>query len=51
MIKSLVYTNVLTMDQYLPGIRAVLEGVSAIAAIQQVEAPEVTGSEVAPAMS
>lgn len=51
LIKNLVYTNVLTMDRYLPGIRAVLEGVSAIAAIQQVEAPEVFASEIAPTIN
>jgi hypothetical protein len=47
LVKSLVYTNVLTMDRYLLGIRAVLEeGLSAIAAIQHVEAPESNASEL-----
>jgi len=38
LIKNLVYTNVMMMDTYLPGIQAVLEGTaSPEAAIQQVE--------------
>jgi hypothetical protein len=38
LIKQLVYTNVLTMDQYLPGILAVLEqGMSPQDAISLVE--------------
>ncbi|MGF1497051.1 MAG: YbjN domain-containing protein [Elainellaceae cyanobacterium] len=40
LIKQLVYTNVLTMDQYLPGIIAVLEqGMEPKEAIAQIEAP------------
>lgn len=37
LIKSLVYTNVLTLDQYLPGIQAVLEGTAPADAIAMVE--------------
>jgi len=38
LIKQLVYTNVMTMDQYLPGILAVIEqGVEPVAAIEQIE--------------
>ncbi|MBW4520180.1 MAG: YbjN domain-containing protein [Scytolyngbya sp. HA4215-MV1] len=37
LIKQLVYTNVLTMDQYLPGIQAVLEGTAPAEAIRAIE--------------
>jgi len=41
LIKTLAYTNVSMMDEYLPGIRAVLEGnvapSDAIAAIEQAD--------------
>lgn len=38
LMKHLVYQNVLTMDRYLPGLRAILEeGVSPEAAISRVE--------------
>jgi hypothetical protein len=46
LIKSIVYTNVLTMDQYLPGIQAVIDGVGAIDALRQVEAPTEASTEV-----
>jgi hypothetical protein len=39
LIQPIVYTNVLTMDQYLPGIQAVIDGVGAIDALRQVEVP------------
>ncbi|MBD1848307.1 YbjN domain-containing protein [Cyanobacteria bacterium FACHB-63] len=39
LIKSLVYTNVLTIDHYLPGIQAVLEGMPPVDAIQMAEQP------------
>jgi hypothetical protein len=45
MIKSLVYTNVLTLDQYLPGIQAVLDGVTPVDAIRAIEQPEPTQDE------
>jgi len=47
LIKQLVYTNVLTMDQYLPSIQAVLTGTipaEAIAAIEQTSANTPTSS-------
>jgi hypothetical protein len=37
LIKRLVYTNVVIMDQYLPGINAVLENASPESAIAQIE--------------
>jgi hypothetical protein len=41
LIKQLVYTNVLTMDQYLPGIMAVIEqGVEPKVAIARIEGGE-----------
>lgn len=43
LIKSLVYTNVLTIDRYLPGIRAVLEGTTPVDAIRTIEQPDPTG--------
>lgn len=42
LIKQMVYTNVLTIDQYLPGIQAVLEGMSPVDAIQMTEQPDLT---------
>lgn len=38
-IKHQVYTNVLTMDQYLPGIQLVLDGTAPIEAIRAIEQP------------
>ncbi len=41
LLKHLVYQNVLTMDKYLPGLRAIIDqGVAPSDAIQQVENPE-----------
>ena len=37
LIKQLVYTNVLTLDQYLPGIQAVLDGTIPVDAIRAIE--------------
>jgi len=45
LIKQLVYTNVLTIDQYLPGIQAVLDGVTPADAIRVIEQPGPTGGE------
>jgi hypothetical protein len=42
LIKPLVYTNVLTLDQYLPGIQAVLDGVAPVDAIRAIEQPDLT---------
>jgi hypothetical protein len=39
LIKTLVYTNVAMMDEYLPGIQVVLAGATPIAAIQAIEPP------------
>jgi hypothetical protein len=41
-IKPLVYTNVLTIDRYLPGIQAILDGTSTIDAIQAIDRPDRT---------
>jgi hypothetical protein len=50
LIKTLVYTNVSMMDQYLPGIKAVIEtGVSpeeAIRAIEQLASVHQTDQEL-----
>ena len=41
LIKTLVYTNVTMMDEYLPGIKAVIEaGVSPEEAIRAIEQPD-----------
>lgn len=40
LIKNMVYTNVLMMDQYFPGIQAVLEGTSPVEAIRVIEHPD-----------
>jgi hypothetical protein len=47
LIKRLVYTNVAMMDEYLPGIQAVLAGATPEAALQQIE-QEPTQQEFAP---
>ncbi len=39
LIKRLVYTNVTMMDEYLPGIQAVLAGQTPASAIQSIELP------------
>jgi hypothetical protein len=40
MVKRLVYTNVLTMDKYLPGIQAIIhDGARPQEAIAQIEDP------------
>jgi hypothetical protein len=39
LIKTLVYTNVTMMDEYLPGIQVVLAGQTPEAAIQAIEQP------------
>ncbi len=45
-IKNLVYANVTMMDEYLPGIIAVIEGdVSPIEAIRAIEQPDLNGTE------
>ena len=40
LIKTLVYTNVSMMDEYLPGIRAVLKGQTPAAAVRTIEQGE-----------
>jgi len=40
LIKPLVYTNVLTLDQYLSGIQAVLDGIPPVDAIRAIEQPD-----------
>jgi hypothetical protein len=47
LIKRLVYTNVAMMDEYLPGIQAVLAGETPEAALQQIE-QEPTQQEFVP---
>ena len=42
LIQTLVYTNVAMMDEYLPGIQAILAGATPIAAIQAIESPPTT---------
>jgi len=42
LIKQLVYTNVLTIDQYLPGIQAVLDGALPVDAVRAIEQPDLT---------
>jgi hypothetical protein len=39
LIQTLVYINVAMMDEYLPGIQAVIDGATPIAAIQAIEPP------------
>ncbi len=39
LIKQLVYINVLTIDQYLPSIQAVLDGATPVDAIRAIEQP------------
>ncbi len=46
LIKNLVYTNVMMMDEYLPGIKAVIEaGVSPEEAIRAIEQPKLAKDE------
>jgi hypothetical protein len=42
LIKQLVYTNVLTIDRYLLGIQAVLDGITPADAIRAIEQPDRT---------
>ena len=42
LIQTLVYTNLAMMDEYLPGIQAILDGATPIAAIQSIESPPTT---------
>ena len=49
MVKNLVYTNLAVMDQYLPGLKKVIDGMEPEKAIAEVEAgdegPEESGQE------
>jgi hypothetical protein len=48
LIKQLVYTNVLTTDQYLPGIHAVLNETTPMDAIRAIEQPDLNVPPNAP---
>lgn len=48
LIKQLVYTNVLTLDQYLPGIQAIIDGTKPVDAIRAIEQPNTDIAEQSP---
>jgi hypothetical protein len=46
LIKNLVYTNVMMMDEYLPGIKAVIDGEQPEGAVKAIEQPKSTSESM-----